>query len=96
MPPRMRDRIGKIEVETGHLVQMVNEILDLSRIEQGGPIPSRRRRLARVAQASAERLQLFADRQGVDRVEVERRRSPRSEGTRTGLARSSSTCSTTQ
>ena len=31
----MRDRIGKIEVETGHLVQMVNELLDLSRIEGG-------------------------------------------------------------
>ena len=28
-PARMRDRIAKIEVETGHLVQMVNELLDL-------------------------------------------------------------------
>ena len=27
LPPKMRDRIGKIEVETGHLVQMVNELL---------------------------------------------------------------------
>ena len=38
IPRRMRDRIGKIEVETDHLVQMVKELLDLSRIESGGPI----------------------------------------------------------
>src|SRR5207342_2127008 len=38
IPPRMRDRIGKIEVETDHLVQMVEELLDLSRIESGGPL----------------------------------------------------------
>src|SRR5207249_5655503 len=38
IPPKMRDRIGKIEVETGHLVQMVSELLDLSRIESGGSI----------------------------------------------------------
>ena len=38
IPDRMRDRIGKIEVETGHLVQMVNELLDLSRIESGGTL----------------------------------------------------------
>ena len=39
IPAKMRDRIAKIEVETGHLVQMVNELLDLSRIETGvGPI----------------------------------------------------------
>jgi two-component system phosphate regulon sensor histidine kinase PhoR len=73
VPARMRDRIVKIEIETGHLVQMVNEILDLSRIEQGGPIPlTHDVDLARVAQASAERLKLFADRQGVElSVEVE-------------------------
>ena len=35
IPPKMRDRIDKIEVETGHIVQMVNELLDLSRIESG-------------------------------------------------------------
>ena len=38
VPAKMRDRIGKIEVETGHLVQMVNELLDLARIESGGPL----------------------------------------------------------
>ena len=38
IPAKMRERIAKIEVETGHLVQMVNELLDLSRIEGGGTL----------------------------------------------------------
>lgn len=66
LPPRMRDRIGKIEVETGHLVQMVNELLDLSRIESGGTLNLvDGLDMARLAAESAERLRLFADRQGV-------------------------------
>jgi two-component system phosphate regulon sensor histidine kinase PhoR len=66
VPARMRDRIAKIEVETGHLVQMVSELLDLSRIESGGTL-----RLiddvdiGRLAVESTERLRLFAERQGV-------------------------------
>jgi two-component system phosphate regulon sensor histidine kinase PhoR len=89
LPPKMRDRIGKIEVETGHLVQMVSELLDLSRIESGGTIQavdlvqmvnelldlSRIESggtldlvdgldMARLATQSADRLRLFADRQG--------------------------------
>lgn len=66
LPAKMRDRIGKIEVETGHLVQMVSELLDLSRIESGtslGPLDDVD--LARVAEHAAERLRLFAERQGV-------------------------------
>src|SRR6478672_1090900 len=73
VPAKMRDRIAKIEVETGHLVQMVNELLDLSRIESGGTM-----RLVggldmgRLAAESAERLRLFAERQGVTlRTEIE-------------------------
>ncbi|HEX5149148.1 MAG TPA: ATP-binding protein [Candidatus Limnocylindrales bacterium] len=66
IPARMRDRIGKIEIETGHLVQMVSELLDLSRIESGGTIhPVDQVDLGRIATESAERLRLFADRQGV-------------------------------
>jgi two-component system, OmpR family, phosphate regulon sensor histidine kinase PhoR len=66
IPAKMRDRIAKIEVETGHLVQMVNELLDLSRIETGvGPILLDDVDLVRIAVASTERLRLFADRQGV-------------------------------
>ena len=66
VPPRMRDRISKVEVETGHLVQMVNELLDLARIEGGTPLRlADDVDLARLATASVERLRLFAERQGV-------------------------------
>jgi two-component system phosphate regulon sensor histidine kinase PhoR len=72
IPGKMRDRIGKIEVETGHLVQMVSELLDLSRIESGGTIQAVDLvDLGQIATESAERLRLFADRQGVAlRVDV--------------------------
>ena len=64
--PRLRDRISKIEVETGHLTQMVNELLDLSRIESGtAPLLLDDVDLVRVARATAERLRLFAERQGL-------------------------------
>jgi two-component system phosphate regulon sensor histidine kinase PhoR len=66
IPAKMRDRIAKIEVETGHLVQMVSELLDLSRIESGGTLHlTDGVDMARLAADSAERLRLFADRQGV-------------------------------
>ncbi len=66
VPARMRERIGKIEVETGHLVQMVNELLDLSRIEGGGQMLLLDEvDLGRVAATSVERLRLFGERQGV-------------------------------
>jgi two-component system, OmpR family, phosphate regulon sensor histidine kinase PhoR len=66
IPTRMRDRIGKIEVETGHIVQMVNELLDLSRIESGGSLGVLDWvDMGPLALASAERLRLFAERQGV-------------------------------
>jgi two-component system phosphate regulon sensor histidine kinase PhoR len=66
VPPRMRDRIGKIEVETGHLVQMVNELLDLARIESGGPLVLVNDvDLGRVATEAVDRLRLFAERQGL-------------------------------
>jgi two-component system phosphate regulon sensor histidine kinase PhoR len=73
IPPRMRERIDKIEVETGHLVQMVNELLDLSRIESGAALGAIDvLDLGRIAIESTERLRLFADRQGVTlRVDVE-------------------------
>lgn len=72
LPPKMRDRIGKIEVETGHLVQMVSELLDLSRIESGSSLgPLDDVDLGRLANDAAERLRLFAERQGVTlRVDV--------------------------
>ena len=67
VPPRMRDRIASIEVETGHLVQMVNELLDLSRIESGRALGAMDPLdLGEVAQDATDRLRLFAERQGVD------------------------------
>jgi two-component system, OmpR family, phosphate regulon sensor histidine kinase PhoR len=69
VPAKMRDRIDKIEVETGHLVQMVNELLDLARIESGGPLSLHDDvDLGRVVAESVERLRLFADRQGLGLV----------------------------
>ena len=64
--PRLRDRISKIEIETGHLTQMVNELLDLSRIESGSAqLLLDDVDLVRVARSNAERLRLFAERQGL-------------------------------
>lgn len=64
--PRLRDRISKIEIETGHLTQMVNELLDLSRIESGSAqLLLDEVDLVKVAKATAERLRLFAERQGL-------------------------------
>jgi two-component system phosphate regulon sensor histidine kinase PhoR len=66
VPPRMKERIAKVEVETGHLVQMVSELLDLARIEGGSQLSlDDDIDLGRLAEASAERLRLFAERQGV-------------------------------
>ena len=64
--PRMRERIQKIDVETGHLVQMVNELLDLSRIEGGAAeLHMDSVRIPEVVDGALERLRTFADRQRV-------------------------------
>jgi two-component system, OmpR family, phosphate regulon sensor histidine kinase PhoR len=66
VPPRMRDRISRIEEETGHLAQMVNEMLDLARIEGGSLLRLEEDvDLGLLAAASAERLRLFAERNHV-------------------------------
>ncbi len=66
VPDRIRDRIARIEVETGHLTQMVNELLDLARIEGGTQLRLVDEiDLAALAAGSADRLRLFAERQGV-------------------------------
>jgi two-component system phosphate regulon sensor histidine kinase PhoR len=66
VPPRIRERLLKIDVETGHLVQMVNELLDLSRIEQGTTtLHLDDVDLAAVVHGAVERLRPFGDRQGV-------------------------------
>jgi len=81
VPAKMRERIARIEVESGHLAQMVNEMLDLARIEGGSQL----RRddevdLARLAEASAERLRLFAERSGVTLVTEAEPELPRIRG----------------
>jgi len=64
--PRLRERIAKIEVETGHLIQMVNELLDLSKIESGtAALLLDDVDLVDVARANTERLRPFAERQGL-------------------------------
>jgi two-component system phosphate regulon sensor histidine kinase PhoR len=65
-PARIEDKVKKIDVETGHLVQMVNELLDLSRIEGGAarlhlePVD-----LADLVRGALDRLRTFAERQQV-------------------------------
>ena len=73
VPPKMRERIGKLEVETGNIAQMVAELLDLARIESGGrQLHLDDVDLARIATESVERLRPFAERQGVElKVEVD-------------------------
>jgi two-component system, OmpR family, phosphate regulon sensor histidine kinase PhoR len=66
---RARDMVGKIDVETGHLAQMVSELLDLTKIEQGAaPLYLDDVDLGQVVRASVERLTLFAERQDVTLV----------------------------
>jgi two-component system phosphate regulon sensor histidine kinase PhoR len=71
VPRRMRERISKLEVETGNIAQMISELLDLARIESGGrPLLLDDVDLGRVATESVDRLRLFSERQGI-RLEVE-------------------------
>jgi two-component system phosphate regulon sensor histidine kinase PhoR len=66
VPAKMRERIGKLEVETGNIAQMVSELLDLARIESGGrQLHLDEVDLGAVAAESADRLRPFAERQGV-------------------------------
>jgi two-component system phosphate regulon sensor histidine kinase PhoR len=68
---RVRERVATIDVETGHLVQMVNELLDLSRVEQA--VTQIRRDevlLPPLVAASLHRLRTFAERQGVVLIEL--------------------------
>jgi two-component system, OmpR family, phosphate regulon sensor histidine kinase PhoR len=71
VPPRMRERISKLEVETGNIAQMVAELLDLARIESGGQqLHLDEVDLGRVALESVDRLRPFAERQRI-RLDVE-------------------------
>jgi two-component system, OmpR family, phosphate regulon sensor histidine kinase PhoR len=66
VPARVRERIATIDVETGHLVQMINELLDLSRMEHAATQVRRDEvALTPLVAGSLQRLQTFAQRQGV-------------------------------
>jgi two-component system, OmpR family, phosphate regulon sensor histidine kinase PhoR len=68
---RMRERVATIDIETGHLVQMINELLDLSRIEQTSTqVRNDKVLLAPLVASSMRRLHTFAERQGVVLVEL--------------------------
>ena len=72
VPGKMRERIGKLEIETGNIAQMIAELLDLARIESGGrQLHLDDVDLGRIAADSVERLRPFGERQSVSlRVEV--------------------------
>ena len=66
LPPKAAERVAKIEVETSHLVQMVNELLDLVRIESGTRLLAvDDLDLVQLAGGTIERIALFAERQGI-------------------------------
>jgi len=66
VPARMRERIGKLEVETANVSQMVAELLDLARIESGGPqVHLDDVDLGRVVAESVDRLRPLAERHGI-------------------------------
>ncbi len=66
IPSRMRERIGKLEVETGTIAQMITELLALARIESGErQLHLDDVDLGRLAEETVERLRPFADRQYV-------------------------------
>ena len=99
IPAKMRDRIAKIEVETGHLVQMVNELLDLS---AGSKVAGRCScptawTWSSLAADSAERLAPVRGTPGRDPPDrYATRPAARSAATPRGSGRSSSTSSTTR
>jgi two-component system phosphate regulon sensor histidine kinase PhoR len=71
VPARVRERVATIDVETGHLVQMVTELLDLSRIEQATEIVRHDAvALLSLVDATLRRLRTFAERQGVVLIEL--------------------------
>jgi two-component system phosphate regulon sensor histidine kinase PhoR len=66
VPARVRERVAKIDVETGHLVQMVNELLDLSRMEQAvTQLDIAEVSLPAIVSGALDRIRTFAERQGV-------------------------------
>jgi len=69
IPARMRERIGKLEVETGTIAQMISELLDFARIESGGrQLHLDEVDVGRLGEQTVERLRPFAERQHIGLV----------------------------
>ena len=98
IPAKMRERIAKVEVETGHLVQMVNELLDLSPHRGRRHAAARRRRRPGRARRRRRRAAAPVRRAPGRHARGSTRRPgcPRSAAMPPGSARSSSTSSTTR
>jgi two-component system, OmpR family, phosphate regulon sensor histidine kinase PhoR len=66
VPERVRERVATIDVESGHLVQMINELLDLSRMENAVVrVRHDEVALGPLVRASLRHVETFAQRQGV-------------------------------
>ena len=69
VPQRVRERVATIDVESGHLVQMINELLDLSRMENAAvQVRHDEVALGPLVQASLRHVEAFAQRQDVSLV----------------------------
>ena len=67
VPERVRERVTTIEVESGHLTQMVNELLDLSRIERSTPqVRHDEVAVGPLVHGATSRLMTIAERQGIE------------------------------
>ena len=66
LPPKTAEKITRIQVETDHLATMINELLDLSRIEGGGGrLVIDAVDLGQLASTTVGRIAQLAERQGV-------------------------------
>ncbi|MCU0505154.1 MAG: ATP-binding protein [Chloroflexi bacterium] len=65
LPPRTRERLERLQVEAAQLAQMVSELLDLASIEGGQPLLLADVDLADLSREQAERLRVYAERNGV-------------------------------
>ena len=72
LPARVSDGIGRIDLETARLVQMIDELLDLATIEQGeAPLQVAPVDLGAVVNETLERLRAYAEHHSVTlRAEV--------------------------
>jgi len=69
VPQRVRERVATIDVESGHLVQMINELLDLARMENAAvQVRHDEVALGPLVQASLRHVETFAQRQDVSLV----------------------------